>query len=107
MLVRLWAVECYRATKMDGHLFSFIDWRQWPVLAAAVESAGWTLRACLVWDKVNFGMGNGFRQQAEFILHASKGTADNFIRHDIGTVLTFPRESADLHPTQKLSLIHI
>jgi site-specific DNA-methyltransferase (adenine-specific) len=101
MLVRLFSVECFRVTKVDGHLFSFIDWRQWPVLAGTTESAGWTLRTCLTWDKVHFGMGNGFRQQAEYVLHASKGTADNFLRHDVGTVLRYPREADDLHPTQK------
>jgi DNA modification methylase len=73
------------------------------VLAAAIESAGWSLRACLVWDKEWFGMGNGFRQQAEFILHASKGVADNFLRHDLGTVFREKRAAADVHPTQKPS----
>ena len=101
MLVRLFGVEAYRLTALDGHLFSFIDWRQWPVLAGAVESAGWSLRGCLVWDKCHFGMGNGFRQQAEFIIHASKGTADNFIRHDLGTVFRHPRDNKDPHPTTK------
>ena len=101
MLVRLLAVEWLRVVKADGHLFSFIDWRQWPVLAGAIESAGWSLRSCLVWDKVHFGMGNGFRQQAEFILHASHGTADNFTRHDLGTVFRAKRPAADIHPTMK------
>lgn len=101
MLVRLLSVEALRLTKKDGHLFSFIDWRQWPVLAGATESAGWYLRGCLVWDKVHFGMGNGFRQQAEFILHASNGVADNFIRHDLGTVFRQERHSEDAHPTMK------
>lgn len=101
MLVRLVGVETLRLTQRDGHLFSFIDWRQWPVLAATVESAGWNLRGCLVWDKELFGMGNGFRQQAEFILHAAKGVGDNFLRHDIGTVLRHRREKADTHPTMK------
>lgn len=106
MLVRMVAIEAQRVTVRDGHLFSFIDWRQWPVLAGCIEAAGWNLRACLVWDKAHFGMGNGFRQQAEFILHGSKGTADNFIRHDIGTVIRSPRVRADEHPTQKpVSLI--
>lgn len=101
MLVRLFAVEALRITRKDGHLFSFIDWRQWPVLAGAIEAGGWSLRACCVWDKEHFGMGNGFRQQAEFILHASKGTADNFLRHDLGTVFRAKRESWDVHPTMK------
>jgi len=106
MLVRLFGVEAYRVAKLDGHLFSFIDWRQWPVLAGAIESAGWSLRACLVWDKCHFGMGNGFRQQAEFVVHASKGTADNFVRHDMGTVFRYSRDRDDPHPTTKpLSLM--
>jgi site-specific DNA-methyltransferase (adenine-specific) len=64
MLVRLFGVE---ALRVDGHLFSFMDWRQLPVLQGALEAAGWSARALLVWDKVHFGMGNGFRQQADDI----------------------------------------
>ncbi len=102
MLVRLFGVEALRVIEQDGHLFSFMDWRQLPVLQGSLESAGWSSRALLVWDKVHFGMGNGFRQQAEFILHASHGTGDNFLRHDIGTVFRALRQSDDIgHPTVK------
>ena len=101
MLVRGFAVEAFRVSRVGAHLFSFIDWRQWPVLAGAIESAGWYLRACLVWDKEHYGMGNGFRQQAEFIFHASKGVADNFVRHDLGTVFRHRRHREDSHPTMK------
>ena len=101
MLVRYVFLELYRLCRPGGHLFSFIDWRQWPVLAGTAETAGWTIRGCLVWDKVHFGMGNGFRQQCEFILHASKGTADNFLRHDLGTVFQHKRDKDDRHPTMK------
>lgn len=100
-LVRLLAAELYRVSITGSHLLCFIDWRQWPILSGAFESAGWTLRACLVWDKGSFGMGNGFRQQAEFCLHASKGLAYNFVRHDTGTVFRHRRPGEDLHPTQK------
>lgn len=102
MLVRLFGVEALRVTARDGHLFSFMDWRQLPVLQGALESAGWSARALLVWDKVHFGMGNGFRQQVEFVLHASKGTGDNFLRHDLGTVFRSARQSDVIgHPTVK------
>jgi site-specific DNA-methyltransferase (adenine-specific) len=101
MMVRLLSAECYRATAVDGHFFSFIDWRQWPVLHGSIEAAGWSARACLVWDKEHFGMGNGFRQQCEFILHASKGVADNFLRHDLGTLFRYKREADGVHPTKK------
>lgn len=102
MLVRLFGVEAMRVTVRDGHLFSFMDWRQLPVLQGAIEAAGWSARALLVWDKMHFGMGNGFRQQSEFILHASKGTGDNFLRHDLGTVFRDKRQSDNIgHPTVK------
>lgn len=102
MLVRLFGVETLRVVARNGHLFSFIDWRQLPVLQGAIEAAGWSPRALLVWDKIHYGMGNGFRQQAEFILHASKGTADNFLRHDLGTVFRSRRQSDEIgHPTVK------
>lgn len=102
MLVRLFGVEALRVTARDGHLFSFMDWRQLPVLQGAIEAAGWSARALLVWDKIHFGMGNGFRQQAEFILHASKGTGDNFTRHDLGTVFRDKRQPDSIgHPTVK------
>lgn len=102
MLVRLFGVESLRVTERDGHLFSFIDWRQLPTLMGSIEAAGWSPGALLVWDKVHFGMGNRFRQQAEFILHASKGTGDNFLRHDLGTVFRDKRQSDNLgHPTVK------
>jgi len=101
MLIRLVMVEAFRVCKKDGHLFRFIDWRQWPVLAGVTEAAGWMLRSCITWDKEHFGMGNGFRQQSEFILHASKGTGDNFLRHDLGTVMRHKREASDQHPTMK------
>jgi len=102
MLVRLFGVETLRVAKRDAHLFSFMDWRQLPVLQGAVEASGWSPRALLVWDKIHFGMGNGFRQQCEFILHASKGTGDNFLRHDLGTVFRDRRQPNDIgHPTVK------
>jgi len=101
MLVRLFSAECFRVAQVGAHLFSFIDWRQWPTLAGSIESSGWSMRSCLVWDKQSFGMGNGFRQQAEFVVHASKGVADNFIRHDLGTVFYCRRDQDDLHPTTK------
>lgn len=102
MLVRLIGVETLRVTRRDGHFFSFIDWRQSPVLQGAIEASGWSPRALLVWDKIHYGMGNGFRQQCEFILHASKGTGDNFLRHDLGTVFRDKRQPDSLgHPTVK------
>jgi site-specific DNA-methyltransferase (adenine-specific) len=58
-----------------GVLAMFIDWRSKPALQGIIESSGLTLRGCVSWDK---GAGtrpvrNGFRNQAEYILWATKG----------------------------------
>ncbi len=83
-----------------GHLLSFIDWRQWPNLVGAVESVNLRVNGMIVWDKQSFGMGHGFRNQHELILHASKGVG---IMADLGTpnVLSFRRDSNTNHPSLK------
>lgn len=55
-------------------LVSFCDWRQLPLLADALQWAGWIWRGTLVWDKITSRPQKGrFRQQAEFIQWASNG----------------------------------
>jgi site-specific DNA-methyltransferase (adenine-specific) len=81
-------------------ILSFIDWRQWPHLLGAVESVNYRVNTMITWDKVSFGMGNGFRQQHELILHASKGTPTVYDR-SVGNVLSFPRENNPDHPSPK------
>jgi len=86
---------------VDGaSLLCWIDWRQWPHLAGAVESCNLRLCNMLVWDKESFGLGNGFRVQHELILHAGKGTPRIFDR-DVPNVLRHPRPSNDNHPSPK------
>lgn len=85
----------------DGaSIFSFIDWRMWPHLVGAIESCNLRVNAMVVWDKLSFGMGHGFRRQHELILHASKGTARV---HDlsIGDVLGAARADTEHHPSPK------
>ena len=81
-------------------LFAFIDWRQWPNLVGAIESCNFRVNAMIVWDKMSFGMGNGFRAQHELILHASKGTP-RVCSHDVGNVLRCKRDDSELHPSPK------
>ncbi len=83
-----------------GHILSFIDWRQWPNLVGAIESLNLRVNGMIVWDKMHFGMGQGFRNQHELILHASKGVG---IMADNGTpnVLRYRREEAKDHPSPK------
>ena len=83
-----------------GHLLCFIDWRQWPNLVGAIESVNLRVNDMLVWDKGVIGMGHGFRNQHELILHASKGVG---VMADKGTpnVLQYRREPLKDHPSPK------
>ncbi len=83
-----------------GSFLTFIDWRQWPHLAGAVETANLRVNSMLVWDKLHYGMGAGFRTQHELILHASNGTP-RIYDHGCGNVLRFKRVDNDLHPSPK------
>ena len=71
----LWLEQCYRAMKADRALLVFIDWRNLPALSDAVQAAGFVWRSVVVWDKTEAcrPQQNGFRNQTEFILYATKG----------------------------------
>ena len=47
----LWMSECLRLVKPGGVLMSFIDWRNGPALADAIQAAGWIWRGRVSWDK--------------------------------------------------------
>lgn len=68
------AAECFRLTKAGGHAHVFTDWRQFTLVVTAWESAGWTLRSVMVWDK-NKGssMGSFWRNNHEWCIILTKG----------------------------------
>ncbi len=99
-LVRSIAVAFRPALVDGGAFFSFIDWRQWPNLCGAVESANYRINKMVVWDKETFGMGNGFRNQHELVLFASKGVP-RIVEADTADVLRFKREENTWHPSPK------
>jgi len=101
----IWMIRelCYavRPRLIDGGSFlTFIDWRQWPHLVGAVETTNLRVNQMIVWDKLHYGMGAGFRTQHELILHASKDTARIF-DHGTGNVLRFKRVDNEYHPSPK------
>lgn len=101
-LMRLVAVELFRVVVPGGCAQLFIDWRQYPNLYGAVESAGWIAKNLVVWDKGHFGMGANYRNQHELILYAEKDGSDReFASSDVGNVLTARRAPGDYHPTEK------
>lgn len=61
---------CYLFCNRDG-LFDTKD-----ILART----GWTFRNLLVWDKQAMGMGYHWRNQTEYILYASKGKTERYVK---------------------------
>jgi DNA modification methylase len=85
----------------DGaSILSFIDWRQWPNLIGALESANFRVNQMIVWDKETFGMGQGFRLQHELVCWASKGPA-RVHAADVPNVLRHRRAESEHHPSPK------
>jgi site-specific DNA-methyltransferase (adenine-specific) len=70
-----WLSEAWRLARPNGALHLFTDWRQIPLSAIAVQAAGWTWRALVVWDKTRGARPNRgyYRHQAEYVLFATKG----------------------------------
>lgn len=86
-----------------SHVYVFCDWRQMPNVYGILESTGYRVNNCLVWKKSNFGLGNHWRNQHEFIVFASLGTAAPMRDRGRGTVLeagSVPARSRK-HPTEK------
>lgn len=83
-----------------GAFFAFIDWRQWPNLVGAIESANYRVNGMIVWDKVSFGTGYYLRKQHELILAASKGKP-RVESHAIPDVIRHKRDLNNRHPSPK------
>lgn len=99
-LMRAVAYRCYNMLPPGGSFLSFIDWRQWPNLVAALETCNMRVQGMVVWDKGHFGLGNGFRSQHELICHASKGSPDIYDK-GCGNVLASSRVAPVDHPSPK------
>ena len=70
----VWMSKVRAACKPGAPICVFIDWRQLPALACAMQWAGWIWRGTAVWDKGNSRPQKGrFRQQAEYIVWGSNG----------------------------------
>lgn len=83
-----------------GHALSFIDWRQWPNLLGALESLNLRSNNMVVWDKLTMGLGNGFRNRHELIIHASRGVPIPCDR-SIPNVIRCPRDRNVDHQSPK------
>jgi site-specific DNA-methyltransferase (adenine-specific) len=104
-----WLSAAYRALKPGCLVVSFIDWRQLPALTDVVQAAGFIHRGIAVWDKTMSRARprrGGFKQQAEFIVWASKGAirgSDVYLPGVFPSALKLPKR----HLTEKpLELAH-
>ena len=100
-LMRQVAQRAWHCLPDGGSLFSFIDWRQWPNLLGAIESARFRINGMIVWDKKSYGLGNGFRAQHELILHASRGVPDVAARDTGNVIVEHVRDDNSDHPSPK------
>ena len=99
-LMREVLLQC-RGLMFDGaHVASFIDWRNWPNLLGATESCDLRANSMVVWDKCSMGMGNGFRNRHELILHASVGVP-RVCSRSVPDVLRHARDRKTNHPAPK------
>jgi len=94
-------LQSFQKMKPGGHMYLFIDWRNYPLLVNVLETAGWRINNLLVWDKEIFGMGTNFRNQHELVIFCSKGHPKECNRHDLANVLRSKRVKQENHPTEK------
>lgn len=101
-LLRECMIEAERVLVDGGSALVFADWRMVPILTPALESSGLQYRNLITWDKGSTGMGNGFRPQAEMIIHLVKGRP-KFFNRSTGNVLRCKRvnHTRRQHQTQK------
>ena len=76
----LWLSECFRIVRSGEYCCLFSDWRQVPTVSDALQAAGWSWRGMAIWDKTEAArpIQRGFRNQAEYVLVASKGAVKKY-----------------------------
>ena len=87
--------------KESAHIYTFIDWRHYPLLTLSIESAGLFINNLIVWDKGVYSLGGNYRSQYELIVFASRGPAKSLNTTTTGNVLKYKRVTNGKHPTQK------
>ncbi len=99
-----WLTKAFQATRDQGHLLVFTDWRQLPTITDAVQTAGWLWQGVQVWHKSTCRpRPNAFRADSEFIVWATKGPVDREFEGAVYLpgVLKCAPPSKRTHTTQK------
>lgn len=102
-----WLAEAYRVlTPHGGGLLMFCDWNTSHLWRGHIESAGFTLKSQVIWDRMHHGMGDlrgGFAPMHDVIWYATKGRR-TFVNGRPKSVLRHKRPSPSEdngHPTCK------
>ncbi len=90
-----------RKLRQHSHIYTFIDWRHYPLLSLSQEGAGLFINNLIVWDKGSFTLGGNYRSQYELITFASKNNPKRLNTTTTGNVLKFKRVFNGQHPTEK------
>lgn len=69
--------KMYDATNAGGRAYIFCNRDGLFMTKELLEKIGWKFRNLLVWDKIVYGMGYYWRNQAEYICYVSKGSIDS------------------------------
>lgn len=93
--------DVLRYSRQASEIGVFTDWRMWVNTSDALEYAGYTMRAMVVWSKGNNGIGRPWRNQHELIAFGMRGQADKNRVAKHGNVIDCARSGNALHPTEK------
>ena len=101
-------IEVFRGAKrvlrQPGYLFSFIDWRMYPIVFESMERGGLRLTGSITWNKLNSRPNPGqFMQDSEFVIYSTNGAKKNVAKFGGHSVVTCPAPitCSRIHPTQK------
>jgi site-specific DNA-methyltransferase (adenine-specific) len=100
-MLRHVAMDCGQILSDGGSFLCFIDWRQYPQLYGAIETCNLRIQNLVVWDKVDIGMGNGFRNRHELLIHASRGVPRVYHKGTANVIACKRIASSEIHPTEK------
>lgn len=93
--------DCYELLKPNTTSYFFLDIKHLPMVKLFIEQyTKYKIRDWVVWDKVNMGMGFGFRKRHELILVLEKGKP-KYNNLGLPNVLNFKRVNTDDHPHKK------
>ncbi len=100
-----WIPDAYRILKDGSALYAFAKWTNFGEWQDLISSAGFTVKNCIVWDKLQHGTGDllgAYAPQHELVIFASKG------RHYLNgkrmpDVIRYPKVQPGLltHPYEK------